>query len=94
MRVPDYPSADADRWSAVDGYFAELLAPSNAQLEATLAKNASAGLPPHDVSALQGKMLALFNGECLARSRNRHVGWLQHDLDGKCSARGRLRRDD
>jgi predicted O-methyltransferase YrrM len=60
MRVPDYPSADANRWSAVDGYFAELLAPSNAHLESTLAKNASAGLPPHDVSALQGKMLALF----------------------------------
>jgi len=60
MRVPDYPLADANRWSAVDGYFAELLAPSNAQLESTLAKNASAGLPPHDVSALQGKMLALF----------------------------------
>jgi predicted O-methyltransferase YrrM len=60
MRVPDYPAADANRWSAVDGYFAELLAPSNAHLESTLAENASAGLPPHDVSALQGKMLALF----------------------------------
>jgi predicted O-methyltransferase YrrM len=60
MRVPDYPSAEADRWSAVDGYFAELLVPADARLNSTLAKNASAGLPPHDVSALQGKMLTLF----------------------------------
>lgn len=60
MRVPDYPSADANRWSAVDGYFAELLAPSDSHLNSTLAENAVSGLPPHDMSALQGKMLALF----------------------------------
>ena len=60
MRVPDYPSADAERWAAVDDYFATLLAPSDSILDAALADNAAAGLPVHDVSALQGKMLALF----------------------------------
>jgi predicted O-methyltransferase YrrM len=60
MRVPDYPSADAARWSAVDGYFADLLVPSDPCLRAALAENAAQGLPPHDVSATQGKMLALF----------------------------------
>jgi predicted O-methyltransferase YrrM len=60
MRVPDYPSADAKRWSAVDSYFAQLLAPTDSHLEAALAANAAAGLPAHDVSATQGKLLALF----------------------------------
>ncbi|APX68049.1 MULTISPECIES: O-methyltransferase [unclassified Brucella] len=60
MRVPDYPLADAQKWSAVDSYFADLLAPSDGDLEAALAANAAAGLPSHDVSATQGKMLALF----------------------------------
>lgn len=60
MRVPDYPLADAQKWSEVDSYFADLLAPSDSGLEAALAANARAGLPPHDVSAMQGKMLALF----------------------------------
>ncbi len=60
MRVPDYPTADAERWSAVDGYFAALLAPSDPALDAALADNAAAGLPVQDVSATQGKMLALF----------------------------------
>ena len=60
MRVPDYPGADAERWSAVDDYFTRLLAPSDAALDAALADNAAADLPAHDVSAAQGKMLALF----------------------------------
>nr|WP_295111365.1 O-methyltransferase [uncultured Caulobacter sp.] len=60
MRVPDYPLADADKWGRVDGYFADLLAPEDAALKAALAANAYAGLPAHDVSAAQGKMLALF----------------------------------
>jgi len=59
MRKPDYPSADAARWSAVDGYFAGLLAPDDAALTEALSANAQAGLPTHDVSALQGQMLAL-----------------------------------
>ena len=59
MRKPDYPCADAGRWSAVDDYFAGLLAPDDAALAGALAANAQAGLPTHDVSALQGQMLAL-----------------------------------
>jgi predicted O-methyltransferase YrrM len=59
MRKPDYPSTDAGRWSAVDGYFAGLLAPDDAALTGALAANAEAGLPTHDVSSLQGQMLAL-----------------------------------
>lgn len=60
MRTPDYPSADSARWSAVDGYFADLLASSDTCLTKALADNFSGGLPAHDVSATQGKMLALF----------------------------------
>ena len=59
MRVPDYPSADAQRWNAVDTYFAGLLAKEDAVLARALATNAEAGLPAQDVSALQGQMLAL-----------------------------------
>lgn len=60
MRVPDYPSADSSHWSAVDDYFADLLAPSDDHLRATLIENGASGLPTHDVSATQGKMLGLF----------------------------------
>jgi predicted O-methyltransferase YrrM len=60
MRVPDYPLADADKWARVDDYFAGLLAPEDAGLKAALAANAAAGLPAHDVSAPQGKMLSLY----------------------------------
>jgi predicted O-methyltransferase YrrM len=60
MRVANHPSVDSAKWSAVDRYFAELLVPSDAHLEAALAANANAGLPSIDVSAPQGKLLALF----------------------------------
>ena len=60
MRIPDYPSVDSTGWSAVDDYFANLLAPSDDHLRAALFENGASGLPPHDVSATQGKMLALF----------------------------------
>jgi len=60
MRVPDYPSADSTRWSKVDEYFADLLAPSDDHLRETLKENDASGLPAHDVSATQGKMLRLF----------------------------------
>jgi predicted O-methyltransferase YrrM len=46
-------------WSQVDDYFAQNLAPGDAILDATLAANTDAGLPPHDVSPLQGKFLDL-----------------------------------
>ncbi|KAJ8606127.1 hypothetical protein MRB53_041203 [Persea americana] len=59
MRTPDYPSADAERWSAVDEYFTSLLTPEDAVLDAVLTANAVAGLPAHNVSSVQGKLLAL-----------------------------------
>ena len=60
MRRPDYPAADAEHWSKVDSYFADLLAPSDQALSAALRENETHGLPAHDVSATQGKLLALF----------------------------------
>jgi predicted O-methyltransferase YrrM len=53
-----------DRWSAVDRYVADLLVPPDRALEAALAANAAAGLPAHDVSPVQGRLL-----EVLARMR-------------------------
>ena len=75
MRVPHYPSADPVRWSAVDDYFADLLAPSDAHLRAVLVENSGSGLPPADVSATQGKMLALF-----ARMVGANVSWKSERL--------------
>ena len=60
MRVPDYPTADAANYAAVDEYFANLLTPEDDHLKAALVDNADSGLPAHDVSATQGKMLALY----------------------------------
>ena len=47
------------QWTAVDDYFAGLLIPSDDKLEAALMANQHAGLPPIDVSALQGRFLEL-----------------------------------
>jgi predicted O-methyltransferase YrrM len=44
-------------WTAVDQYFGGLFAPSDEHLEAALKANRAAGLPPIDVSPLQGKFL-------------------------------------
>ena len=60
MRSPDYPSLDSDKWAQVDTWFAEKLAPESIDLKSTLINNANQGLPTHDVSALQGKMLSIF----------------------------------
>jgi predicted O-methyltransferase YrrM len=46
-------------WSEVDRYFTELLVRPDAALDAALRANAEAGLPAHDVSATQGKLLEL-----------------------------------
>jgi predicted O-methyltransferase YrrM len=59
MRTPDYPSRDSEKWAQVDAWFTEKLAPEGPDLKYTLANNAAHGLPAHDVSALQGKMLEL-----------------------------------
>ncbi len=48
-----------EQWSAVDAFFADRLAPLDDVLEAVLAANAEAGLPPHDVSPLQARFLEL-----------------------------------
>lgn len=59
MRTPDYPSHDHPQWRDVDAWFTRVLAPQSPALIAALQANARAQLPPHDVSAPQGKMLAL-----------------------------------
>ncbi|TQC64547.1 O-methyltransferase [Pantoea dispersa] len=60
MRIPDYPSQDSDKWAQVDAWFSEKLAPEDSDLKYALANNSAHGLPTHDVSSLQGKMLAIF----------------------------------
>jgi predicted O-methyltransferase YrrM len=55
LSVPD--SAHA---AAVDAYIIERLLPVDPGLDAALATNAAAGLPPIDVSAAQGRLLQLF----------------------------------
>lgn len=59
MRTPDYPTGSQAQWSAVDAYFADLLAPEDDVLRAARIASAEAGLPPHAVSPVQGKLLAL-----------------------------------
>jgi predicted O-methyltransferase YrrM len=53
-----------ERWTAVDRYVTELLVPDDPALEARRA-SAAAGLPVHEVSPSQGKLLELL--ELLAR---------------------------
>lgn len=48
-----------EQWNNVDKYFAEKFVSSDSVLEKALEANAAAGLPPHDVSATQGKFLYL-----------------------------------
>lgn len=48
-----------EHWSAVDSYFSDRLARSDAVLDAALFANRDANLPPHDVSPLQGRFLQL-----------------------------------
>ena len=52
-------------WRTADDYFSQTLVKPDAALEAALARNAEAGLPPIDVAANQGKLLYL-----LARMMN------------------------
>jgi predicted O-methyltransferase YrrM len=49
--------ADQEVWTKVDRYFADLLAPVDAALDAALKANEQAGLPQIDVTSLQGKFL-------------------------------------
>jgi predicted O-methyltransferase YrrM len=47
------------RWAAADRYFADLFAQPDPALEAALRASEAAGLPPHQVSPNQGKLLLL-----------------------------------
>ena len=47
------------RWTEVDDYFGEMLLPPDAVLSAALEASTAAGLPPINVSPLQGKFLML-----------------------------------
>lgn len=47
------------QWTAVDEYITEMLVPSDPILDAVLQSSEAAGLPPHNVSPTQGKLLYL-----------------------------------
>jgi predicted O-methyltransferase YrrM len=48
-----------EQWTGVDRYITDLLVPHDAALDAVLEASATAGLPPHNVSPNQGKLLHL-----------------------------------
>lgn len=48
-----------ERWSAVDRYLVEMLVGSDRALEEAIHAGRAAGLPPHDVSPNEGKLLYL-----------------------------------
>ena len=48
-----------EQWSAVDHYITNLLVPADPALDAALKLSDKAGLPPHNVSPNQGKLLLL-----------------------------------
>lgn len=51
------PKITDKTWTAVDEYFAGLIAPTDPQLDAALAANRAADLPAIEVSRMQGKFL-------------------------------------
>ncbi len=48
-----------EQWTAVDRYITDLLVPPDPALDAAIQASAAAGLPPHNVSPNQGKLLLL-----------------------------------
>ena len=48
-----------EQWNVVDDYIVDRLVGADSALGAALAANAAAGLPPHDVTPAQGKLLHL-----------------------------------
>jgi predicted O-methyltransferase YrrM len=60
--------AAMERWIEVDRYIADRLLPADPELDEALRASAAAGLPPHDVSPLQGALL-----ELLARIQQAHT---------------------
>ena len=61
-------SSPKEMWAAVDEYLTGVLAPAEPALEAALAANAAAGLPPGDVSPAQGAFLHVLARAVRARS--------------------------
>ena len=57
-----------ERWTAVDRYLTDLLVSPDPVLEAVLSAGAAAGLPPHEVSPITGKLLHLLARSLEARS--------------------------
>ena len=57
-----------EKWAAVDRYYGDLLVAPDAALDAALASIAASGLPPINVSPLQGKLLMLLARMCGARN--------------------------
>jgi predicted O-methyltransferase YrrM len=64
-----------DQWTVVDGFIEDRLIGVDAALEAALAANAEAGLPAHDVSPAQGKLLHLL-ARMIAARRILEIGTL------------------
>jgi predicted O-methyltransferase YrrM len=58
---------DAERWQAVDGWFADRLRTSDDALESALSANEAAGLPPISVSRNLGKFLEIIAAAISAR---------------------------
>jgi len=56
-----FPKANMnpELWSSVDRYLTDLLIPSDPVLDAAVSASKAAGLPPHQVSETQGKLLML-----------------------------------
>ena len=59
MEDSEAAAVNHELWAGVDRYIEGLLVPDDPVLDAALAANASAGLPAHDVSPTQGKLLFL-----------------------------------
>ena len=64
-----------EQWTVVDGFIEDCLVGVDAALEAALAANAEAGLPAHDVSPAQGKLLHLL-ARMIAARRILEIGTL------------------
>src|SRR5215210_4943136 len=58
---------DSEVWTAVDHYWNDKVLGADEPLDAALAANAAAGLPPIDVSPAQGKLLHLLARQAGAR---------------------------
>jgi len=57
--LPEVMRVGQERWTEVDEFITRALVPDDAELSAALRANAEAGLPQHDVSPAQGKLLHL-----------------------------------